>query len=183
MAKNKKNKLKKKKISDTQKVQQLPETYIEDTFELDAPVVKETERSIKNPVKIKLDEYITKDTLLKQQQFNNKLTKLKNLIEYNKSFAILLDFATMSKLYNHVKIDKQTDEFDILLYELVIHFKKKLTRIELTYKVYQEINDYLDTLKILYNQFKNSEIVDNELLKNKLIKLQDQESFISYYLF
>ena len=104
-------------------------------------------------------------------------------MEYNKNFDFLLDFVTATKLYKTYVLDDTTDEFDILLYETVIYFKKRLAKINLNYVEYKEIINYFDELKVLYGLFRNAELSEISKLAYRLEQLKSKSAFITYYLF
>ena len=164
-----------------EKVKAAPQTYTEDTFDLEDQ--KSSEAIIENKIEKKVIKQISEENLYKLQSFKTKLTKIYAKVEYEKSFNFLLDFVTATKFYRRHYIDSKTDEFDLILYETTLHFKKRLTRINLPYKIYIEVMDYFEDLKNLYGQFKNSELVERDMLASKLDAMKDKSEFIKHYLF
>ena len=102
-----------------EKVKSMPQTYIEDTFDINNNI--DAKEIIENTVHIKNKKMISKKELLENNQFKMKLKRLISQIEYEKSFNVLLDFISLSKNYKTFHIDNETDEIDILLLEIVIY--------------------------------------------------------------
>ena len=75
------------------------------------------------------------------------------------------------------------DDFDLLLEELVKHFKLRLTRIKLSYAEYKEIDWYFERLKNLYNEYKHSEMVKRKELNADLEKMKSMSNLIRWKLF
>lgn len=165
----------------TEKVKSMPQTYVEDTFDVDNNT--SVEEVIENDVKVKTKKMITMEALLADQQFQMKLNRLKRQIEFEKSFNSLLDFVNFSKNYRTYFIDNETDEIDVLLYEIVIYFKKKLVKIHLPYADYQKIDAYFETIKTLYNRFQYSEGAIKDDLKNELNNAIAMDRYIRLKLF
>ena len=164
-----------------EKVVAAPQTYIEDVFDLENQETEE--KIIKNEIKKKEKKFITEEELYKSYIFQNKLTKIKSRVEFEKGFDFLLDFVNATKLYRTFYVTDDLDEFDFLLKETALHFTKRLARIQLSYKVYQEIIEYFDNLKNLYGQFKHAELIEVKELNDKLQNMKDKSEFIKYYIF
>lgn len=164
-----------------EKVKVAPQTYTEDTFDLENQ--NTVEIVLENKIDKKYMKQISKEDLYELYSFKTKMTKIKSKVESEKGFGFLLDFVTATKMYRRFYIDETTDEFDLILYEVVLHFNKRLSRITLTYKVYQEIIEYFENLKSLYGQFKHAELVEEPELVKKLKDMNDKADFIKHYLF
>ncbi len=121
---------------------------------------------------------ISYDGLLNNKQFQLKFNTLKAQIELEKSFNVLLDFNNLCSVYKIFYIDDNTDEINILLNELISYFKSRLSRIKLSYTDYTNVNIYFENIKILYDKFKNNEIVNSDI--DKLILM---DNYIKYLLF
>lgn len=166
------------------KVKAASQTFIEDTFDLNSNNTNvKTEIIIENTILEKQKKYISYNDLLKNKQFQIKFNTLKAQIEFEKSFNVLLDFLSLSKLYKTFQIDKDTDEIDVLLNELVAYFKTRLARITLSYTDYNNINIYFETIKTIYYRFNNGELSINEDLKKELDKAISMNEYIKKLLF
>lgn len=164
-----------------EKVKSMPQTYIEDTFDINNNI--DAKEIIENTVHVKNKKMISKKELLENNQFKMKLKRLISQIEYEKSFNVLLDFISLSKNYKTFHIDNETDEIDILLLEIVIYFKKKLINKPLAYTDYQKIDAYFETVKTLYNRFQFSEGIIKEDLKTELENALAMNNYIKYMFF
>lgn len=179
----KQNKLAKKFLkTSVEKVKSMPQTYIEDTFDINNNN-SDTKEIIENAVHVKNKKMISKKELLENNQFKMKLKRLISQIEYEKSFNVLLDFISLSKNYKTFHIDNETDEIDILLLEIVIYFKKKLINKPLAYTDYQKIDAYFETVKTLYNRFQFSEGIIKDDLKTELENALAMNNYIKYMFF
>jgi hypothetical protein len=165
----------------TEKVEAAPQTYVEDTFDLDNQVDNQVE--IQNEIKKKEKKFITKVELLDNPIFKNKLQKAKSRVENNKGFDFLLDFVSASKAYKTFSIDEKYDDFDIMLEELSKHFSIRLARLQLKYEDYQKITWYFERLKNLYNDYKHSEMVGRKKLNEDLEKMRSMSNLIRWNLF
>jgi len=165
----------------SEKIVAAPQTYIEDVFDLENQETEE--KVIENEIKKKEKKFITEEELYKSYIFQNKLTKIRSRVEFEKGFDFLLDFVNATKLYRTFYVNDELDEFDFLLKETALHFTKRLARIQLSYKVYQEIIEYFDNLKNLYGQYKHTELVSVKSLNDKLENMKDKSEFIKYYIF
>lgn len=170
-----------KSIQPLEKVEPMPQTYIEDTFDLNNQESNVVE--IKNEIRKKEKQFISKNNLLNDPMFINKLQKTKSRIENNKGFDFLLDFATSSKIYKSFSIDDKYDDFDILLEEISNHFSIRLSRLELKYDDYIKIVWYFERLKNLYNEFKHSELIKRKELSKDLETMKLMSPMIRWYLF
>ena len=56
-------------------------------------------------------------------------------------------------MYKTFYIDNVVDEIDVILYDVILFFKKKLTKKTLSYEDYQKINNYLNNIKLLYHSY------------------------------
>ena len=178
----KQNKLTKKfHKTSVEKVKSMPQTYIEDTFDINNNI--DAKEIIENVVHVKNKKMISKKELLENNQFKMKLKRLISQIEYEKSFNVLLDFISLSKNYKTFHIDNETDEIDILLLEIVIYFKKKLINKPLAYTDYQKIDAYFETVKTLYNRFQFSEGIIKDDLKTELENALAMNNYIKYMFF
>ena len=164
-----------------EKVKSMPQTYIEDTFDINNNI--DAKEIIENTVHVKNKKMISKKELLENNQFKMKLKRLISQIEYEKSFNVLLDFISLSKNYKTFHIDNETDEIDILLLEIVIYFKKKLINKPLAYTDYQKIDAYFETVKTLYNRFQFSEGIIKDDLKTELENALAMNNYIKYMFF
>lgn len=165
----------------TEKVEAAPQTYIEDTFDLDNQANNQIE--IENEVKKKQKKFITKELLLNDQMFLNKLQRAKSRIETNKGFDFLIDFVSSTKAFKMFDVDEKYDDFDILLEEIVKHFRIRLARINLSYTEYQEVEWYFERLQNLYNEYKHSEMVKRKELNADLEKMKKMSNLIRWKLF
>lgn len=163
------------------KVKAMPQTFVEDTFDLNENNTVET--VVLNPVLEKHKNYISYDELLNNKQFQIKFNTLKAQIEFDKSFNVLLDFLTLSKIYKIFQVDKDTDEIDVLLNELVAYFKTRLSRIKLSYVDYNNVNIYFETIKTLYSRFNHGELAIKDDLKKELDKALSMNEYIKRLLF
>ena len=178
----KQNKITKKfHKTSVEKVKSMPQTYIEDTFDINNNI--DAKEIIENTVHVKNKKMISKKELLENNQFKMKLKRLISQIEYEKSFNVLLDFISLSKNYKTFHIDNETDEIDILLLEIVIYFKKKLINKPLAYTDYQKIDAYFETVKTLYNRFQFSEGIIKDDLKTELENALAMNNYIKYMFF
>ncbi len=173
-----------KKLDKTtaEKIEIMPQTYIEDTFDISDPVTSET-TVIDNPVKEKIKRFITREELVKNLQFKNKVDRAIKNILFKKSFSDLLNLSQFSKLNRTFFIDDETDEVDVILSFVIDYFKKRLAKIELSYQNFKIIDAYLESIKTLYNRFKNEEGAMKESLKNELETLIKLDGFIRRHLF
>jgi hypothetical protein len=167
-----------------EKIKIMPQTYVEDTFNIHNNEHDDEQKTvIENPIIEKSKKFITRDELLQSHQFKNKLNRFIKNLEFNKNFNDLLDFVQVSKLYRTYHIDETTDEIDVLLHETVLHFKKKLHRIKLEYKDYQTINGYLDNVKILYNKYNHGEKAMIPNLNKELATMKKMNIWLKSKLF
>lgn len=165
-----------------EKFEIMPQTYIEDTFDINNPLNSHT-TIIDNPVKEKVKRFITKEELVINLQFKNKVDRAIKDILFKKSFSDLLDLSQFSKMNRTYFIDEETDEVDVILGYVVDYFKKRLAKTELTYQNFKIIDAYLESIKTLYNRFKNEEGVMKGQLKTELETLTKLDGFIRYHLF
>lgn len=164
------------------KVEILPQTYVEDTFDITNNLTK-NHIIIENNVKENKKKYITKEQLLVDPQFKNKVERtIKNII-FNKSFNTLLDLSTFSSSNRMHYLDEFTDDVDVMFEQIVFYFKKRLRSISLTYKDYQTIDSYFESLATIYQRFKNHDTLDKADLKDELDNLIKMENFIKYHIF
>lgn len=168
------------KLSD-EKVVPAPQTYTEDTFNLEDQNTEEI--VIENEIKKKTKKIISRDELYILPSFKSKLARIKAKVEFEKSFEFLFDFVSATKAFKTYDINETEDEFTILMYEVVLHFKKRLARIDLPYKEYQIIDGYFESLKTLYRKFKNKEMVENDKLVEELNSVNDLHKLITLRLF
>lgn len=173
-----------KKLDKTagEKIEIMPQTYIEDTFDISDPSTSET-TIIENPVKEKTKRFITREKLLDNIQYKNKVARAIKTILFEKSFSHLLDMSNFSKLNRSFFIDDETDEVDMILSDVVDYFKKRLAKIELSYQNFKIINAYLESIKTLYNRFKNEEGAMKESLKHELETLIKLDGFVRRHMF
>lgn len=164
-----------------EKIKIMPQTYVEDTFNVHDN--HSEEKIIKNNVTLKVKKFISKDKLLKDKSFQNKVERLKKRIYHTKGFSEILDFTTLSKMYRTFYINETTDEIDLLLNEIILHFKKRLRIVKLSYEEYQKLIAYFDSLQTLYKRFNHGEGSIKEGLKLELNKLKSAEAFIKRKLF
>lgn len=166
-----------------EKIEKMPQTYVEDTFDITHSNNHQAEIVIENPVIEKTKEYITEVELLKNERFKQKVDKTIKRILFKKSFNELLDLSYFSKINRTYFIDETTDEIDVLLYEVTRYFKKSLTRIDIPYKDYQTILSYFESIETIYRRFNHAEGAIKPQLKLELEKLLKMDSFIKYHLF
>lgn len=164
-----------------EKIEVMPQIYIEDTFDLSNPL--NSAIIIENPVKEKVKRFITKEELLKNKQFKNKVDRTIKTILFKKSFSDLLDLSQFSKLNRTFFIDDETDEVDIILVHVIDYFKKRLAKVELSYQNFKIIDAYLESIKTLYNRFKNEEGALKDELKAELETLIKLDGFVRYHMF
>lgn len=165
-----------------EKFEIMPQTYIEDTFDINNPLNSYT-TIINNPVKEKVKRFITKEELVINLQFKNKVDRAIKDILFKKSFSDLLDLSQFSKMNRTYFIDEETDEVDVILSYVVDYFKKRLAKTELTYQNFKIIDAYLESIKTLYNRFKNEEGAIKGQLKTELETLTKLDGFIRHHLF
>jgi hypothetical protein len=187
MAKKKKDTKQKQHLNNkvvlkTEKIQKAPQTFIEDTFDIDSEN-NTTPTIIKNEVNKKYKKNIDVNQLIETFAFKNKLTKIKTRVEYEKSFAFLFDFTNSSKLYKSYYINELEDEYDLLLYYSVITFKKKMAKIQLNYEIYQKFEIYFNSLKSLYGRFKVADNTEKEALNLELKQMIQMSDEIAFYYF
>lgn len=164
------------------KVEILPQTYVEDTFDITNNLTN-NHIIIENNVKENKKKYITKEQLLVDPQFKNKVERtIKNII-FNKSFNTLLDLSTFSSSNRMHYLDEFTDDVDVMFEQIVFYFKKRLRSISLTYKDYQTVDSYFESLSTIYQRFKNHDTLDKTDLKDELDNLIKMENFIKYHIF
>ena len=168
------------KIS-TEKVKPAPQTYVEDTFDLNNQISNEVK--IENEIKPKQKKFITRDELFNNIIFKNKLYKAKTRVEFNKGFDFLLDFSNSSKAYKTFDIDEKYDDFDVILEEVSHHFIIKLAKTKLKYSDLQAFQWYFKRLKTLYNDFKHSDLSQREKLNDDLEKMKAMSNHIRWQLF
>jgi hypothetical protein len=169
-------------LLNVKKVEILPQTYVEDTFDITNNLTN-NHIIIENNVKENKKKYITKEQLLVDPQFKNKVERtIKNII-FNKSFNTLLDLSTFSSSNRMHYLDEFTDDVDVMFEQIVFYFKKRLRSISLTYKDYQTIDSYFESLATIYQRFKNHDTLDKADLKDELDKLIKMENFIKYHIF
>lgn len=169
-------------LLNVKKVEILPQTYVEDTFDITNNLTK-NHIIIENNVKENKKKYITKEQLLVDPQFKNKVERtIKNII-FNKSFNTLLDLSTFSSSNRMHYLDEFTDDVDVMFEQIVFYFKKRLRSISLTYKDYQTIDSYFESLATIYQRFKNHDTLDKADLKDELDNLIKMENFIKYHIF
>lgn len=166
----------------TEKIEIMPQTYIEDVFDIHDISNFQTV-VISNPVKEKSKEFITKEELLCNLQFKNKVEKTIKNVLFQKSFDDLLNISEFSKLNRVFFINDEIDEIDILLEEVINYFRKRLAKINLAYRDYQIINAYFETIKTLYNRFKTSEGASKNALKLELETALKMNNYIRYHFF
>lgn len=168
----------------SEKVKDMPQTYVEDTFDINNSAGNQYQETvIKNDVKVKTKKFITEEELLKSFKFGVKLDRYKSRIEYHKTFKEVLDLTQFSKLNKTYYIDDTTDEIDILIREIVKHFRKRLTKISLSYADYQKIDLFFKSLQSIYNRFNHGENAIKDDLKVELEKLVGMERFIKLNFF
>lgn len=169
-------------LLNVKKVEILPQTYVEDTFDITNNLTK-NHIIIENNVKENKKKYITKEQLLVDPQFKNKVERtIKNII-FNKSFNTLLDLSTFSSSNRMHYLDEFTDDVDVMFEQIVFYFKKRLRSISLTYKDYQTVDSYFESLTTIYKRFKNHDTLDKTDLKDELDNLIKMENFIKYHIF
>lgn len=179
--KHKESKAKPLEKLSSEKVESAPQTYVEDTFDLDNQTDNEVE--IKNEIKAKEKVYVSREELFENPIFKHKLHKAKARVQENKGFDFLLDFVSSSKAYKSYEVDETHDDFDILLGEISKHFSLRLARLSLSYKEYQEITWYFERLRNIYNEFKHSEMVKRKELNQDLEKMKSMSNLIRWTLF
>jgi hypothetical protein len=165
----------------------MPQTYVEDTFTLypDGVEIVASEVIITNELLPLTPFTLTLEELLVSKSFNQKVTRLIDNVRFEKSFNSLLDYMSLVKMYKVYSIDDTTDEIDILLREVVNTFRQRLSKISLTYEIYQKVNLYFDSVISLYNRFKTSnEIIKDDLTLelNSLLAMENymKANFFSY---
>jgi hypothetical protein len=166
-----------KKEKPIKKIKSMPQTYVEDTFDI-TNNVNTTQIIIENKVNVKTKKIITKDELLQMNQFKMKVDRLVKNIMFEKSFNELLDFVNIGKRYKTYIIDEYTDEIDVMLEVIILTFKKRLPKIIMHYNDYQKISAYFDSLASLYSRFKNSEQLIKDDLKQEREKLLSAELYM-----
>lgn len=159
-------------------VKVMPQTFIEDVFDIEdsIPII------IENPIVKKTKKIITIKELRTTFQFKNKLNKIKVRIENEKSFEFLFDYAVATKMYRSHYISETQDEYDILLLDIVLLFKKHLSSISLSYELYKKIDNYFESLKTLYGRFNNSDMDKSHLIV-ELETARKMSNEVSYYFF
>ena len=165
-----------------EKIEIMPQTYIEDIFDIDDVYTNQI-KIIDNPVVEKNKQFISKNELLNNLQFKNKVDRTIKNILFSKSFNELLNIVEFSKLNRNFFIDETTDETDILLEEVITYFRKRLAKVALSYKDYQVIDAYFESIKTLYNRFKNCEGASKNLLKQELEIATKMDAYIKYHFF
>jgi hypothetical protein len=168
------------KIS-TEKVKPAPQTYVEDTFDLNNQISNEVK--IENEIKPKQKKFITREELFNNTIFKNKLYKAKTRVEFNKGFDFLLDFSNSSKAYKTFELDEKYDDFDIILEEVSQYFIIKLAKTKLKYSDLQLFQWYFKRLKTLYNDYKHSDLAQREKLNSDLEKMKAMSNLIRWHLF
>ena len=169
------------KIS-TEKIEIIPQTYIEDIFDINNIDLSQP-KVITNQVIEKNISFITREELLNNLQFRNKLDKIIKDVMFKKSFNDLLDISHFSKMNRVFFIDEYVDEADVLLDEVIVYFKKKLAKIDLAYKDYKTIDSYLESIKTLYGRFKHCEGSEKSLLRAELDTLLKMDKYIKCHFF
>jgi len=165
----------------TEKVKVAPQTFIEDTFDLNEQIDNSVE--ITNEVLEKQKMYKSKDELLQNTVFKNKLHKAITRVEFNKGFDFLLDFSASSKAFKTYEIDEKYDDFDFILEKVSEHFIINLAKVKIKYEDYQNINWYFSRLKSLYNDYKHKEMAERELLNSDLQKMKSMSNLIRWTFF
>jgi len=165
-----------------EKVKMMPQTYVEDTFDIEHTDIKDPV-VIDNPVRVKEKVFITEEDLLKNFAFNDKLTRYKRDIEYSKTFACLFDLSTFSKMNRDFFITDTIDEVDILIRELVVHYRRRLSKIITNYEEYQKFDTFFRSLQSIYNRFKHSEYAAKDDLKTELEQLKEMDGVIAVRIF
>lgn len=181
ISKEKKPRAKKQIKSTAVKIKPIPEVYTEDTFDITND--SNTEIIIENKTKVKHKKFISRVELINSPAFILKIKKITSRIEFEKNFDFLWNYVESTKLLRSVYIDSDTDEYDIILEEVVLYFKKRLKRIDLSYEVYSNIENYFENLKSLYGRFKRMSLSENDELVAELEKVKGMSDFIKYYLF
>ena len=167
-----------------EKVKEMPQTYVEDTFDIANSNGNEyQEVVIDNNVKVKTKEFITEEELLKSFKFGVKLDRYKTRIEYFKTFKEVLDLTKFVKMNKTYHIDDTTDEVDILIREIVKHFRSKMKKIVLNYKDYQKVNAFFNSLQDIHGRFNHGENAIKDGLKAELEKLVEIDRFICFKIF
>lgn len=173
-----------KKVT-AKKVKSMPQTFVEDTFDVSTGEQTKTIPIIlENTVtKIENNKRITVEELLNSKQFKDKFDKLKLNVLFEKSFNELLDFNTMNKMYKSYYISDDVNEIDVLIEEIVKTYRQRLATISLDHETYKQITAFFDSLKTLYHRFNTSDEIIKDDLKIELDKLISMDRFMKINFF
>jgi len=162
----------------------IPQLYIEDTFDVSGDNSKQTELiEIETPVNIVEKMFISEEDLLNLSSFKANVDKLIIHIFYEKSFNHLLDFLYLTGMYKHYEIDDLYDEVYYLIKQVIFNYRQRLSKISLDYATYQRIMQFFDDIPVLYVEFKNSTSLDKVDLKEKMDAMINMEKFMKINFF